>query len=93
MKRLLTQLKALGLGLCLSSAYFPSAVQAHGGDYAAETMANFLNSPIVSADTATPKVMIAGSNDHQLFFKAYNDFTDLDKDGDLDTTYLHNFDY
>lgn len=90
MKRFITQLKALGLGLCLSSAYFPTVVNA---DLAAETMPDFTNSPIVNADSATPMVMIAASNDHQLFFKAYNDFTDLDKDGVVDTTYMHSFDY
>lgn len=95
MKRLLTQLKALALGLCLSSAYFPAAVQAHTGDPAAETMADFINSPIVSADSATPMAMIATSNDHQLYLKAYNDFSDLDPDKSdgIETTYKHSFDY
>lgn len=93
MNRFITQLKALGLGLCLSSAYFPTVVQAHSGDLAAEAMSNFINSPIVSADSATPMVMIASSNDHQLFFKAYSDFSDLDHDGTQDTTYKHDFDY
>jgi type IV pilus assembly protein PilY1 len=90
MKRINHSLKALGLGLCLSSAYFPVAVNA---DLAAETMANFTQLPIVSADSATPMVMIAASNDHQLFFKAYNDYTDLDHDGIPETTYKHSFDY
>jgi len=85
MKRFITQLKALGLGLCLSSAYFPTVVNA---DLAAETMTDFTAYPIVSADSATPMVMIAASNDHHLFFTAYNDFSDLDKDGVVDTT-LH----
>ena len=93
MNHFVTQLKALGLGLCLSSAYFPTVVQAHTGDPAAETMANFANSPIVSADSATPMVMIATSNDHQLFFKAYSDFSDLDHDGVEETTYSHSFNY
>lgn len=84
------QLKAFGLGLCLSSAYFPAAVQAQ---LSSETMANFTATPIVSADSATPMVMIAASNDHQLFFKAYNDFTDLDKDGVIETTYKHSINY
>lgn len=93
MNRFITQLKALGLGICLSSAYFPAAVQAHGGDLATENMSDFVNSPIVSADSATPMVMIAASNDHQLFFKAYSDYSDLDHDGTEETTYTHSFDY
>jgi type IV pilus assembly protein PilY1 len=90
MKSVKAQLKAFGLGLCLSSAYFPAAVQAQ---VANETMADFTASPIVSADSATPMVMIATSVDHQLFFKAYNDFTDLDGDGTIDTTYNHSINY
>ena len=33
------------------------------------------------------------SVDHQLFAKAYTDYTDLDNDGNLDTTYSDSFDY
>ena len=43
--------------------------------------------------SATPKVMINASNDHQLYFKAYNDYSDLDYDGTADTTYDTAIDY
>ena len=66
-------------------------------DVSTHTMAEFTQYPILSsADTAvTPMVMINASNDHQLFYKAYNDFTDLDpKNGDgVETTYKHSIDY
>jgi len=91
MNHFIAQLKGLSLLLCLSSTCFLSAtVQAA---LATETMLDFANSPIVSADSATPMVMIAASNDHQLYFKAYSDYSDLDHDGVIETTYKHSFDY
>lgn len=38
---------------------------------------------------AAPLVMLNLSRDHQLFYKAFNDFTDIDGDGVLDTTFDH----
>jgi len=91
MNHFITQLKGLGFALCLSSTcLFSATVQAA---LAAETMLDFANSPIVSADSATPMVMIAASNDHQLYFKAYSDYSDLDHDGIIETSYKHSFDY
>ena len=90
MKAITNRLQALGLGLCLSGAFSPAVLHA---ELAAETMADFTAKPIVSADSAVPMVMIAASNDHQNFFKAYNDYSDLDRDGVVDTTYKHSFDY
>ena len=40
-----------------------------------------------------PLVMLAMTKDHQLFYKAYNDFTDLDGNGTVETTYDHSFNY
>lgn len=55
---------------------------------------DFQNMPInIVSEGVTPKVMIATSNDHQLFYAAYNDYTDLDDDGLAETTYEHNIDY
>ena len=90
MKAITNRLQALGLGLCLSGAFSPAVLHA---ELAAETMADFTAKPIVSADSAVPMVMIAASNDHQNFFKAYNDYADLDRDGEIETTYEHSFDY
>ncbi|MBK59724.1 MAG: hypothetical protein CML01_13110 [Pseudomonas sp.] len=47
----------------------------------------FLNAPVA------PIVMLNMSKDHQLFYKAYDDYSDVDKDGVLDTTYNHQIDY
>lgn len=47
----------------------------------------FLNAPVA------PIVMLNMSKDHQLFYKAYDDYSDVNKDGVLDTTYNHQIDY
>jgi len=44
-------------------------------------------------DAVAPLVMIAASNDHQLYFKAYNDYADLDGDNIADTTYKQTITY
>lgn len=49
--------------------------------------------PPLLSDTATPLVMIGLSNDHQVYFKAYTDYDDLDGDGLLDTTYKNSIKY
>jgi type IV pilus assembly protein PilY1 len=57
------------------------------------TMVQFTSYPVIATKSAQPMVMIAASNDHQLYFKAYDDYSDLDGDGSLDTTYKHSIDY
>ncbi len=49
--------------------------------------------PLFLSATARPMVMLSMSVDHQLFKKAYPDYTDLDGDGTLDTTYTDTFSY
>ncbi|MRI33715.1 hypothetical protein EOPP23_12030 [Endozoicomonas sp. OPT23] len=48
--------------------------------------------PLLNKSTE-PLVMLVMSVDHELFKKAYPDYSDLDGDGVLDTTYKDNFDY
>lgn len=70
---------------CAQSTLFASA------DY---DKADFQNMPInIVSEGVTPKVMIATSNDHQLFYAAYNDYTDLNDDGIADIEYTHSIDY
>jgi Tfp pilus tip-associated adhesin PilY1 len=58
------------------------------------SISDFENMPLdIVTEGVTPLVMIATSNDHQLFYAAYNDYTDLDDDGVADTTYTHSIDY
>lgn len=49
--------------------------------------------PVINASSAAPLVMLVMSRDEQLFIKAYSDYTDLDGDGIVDTTYNDAFDY
>lgn len=57
-------------------------------------MSDFAAIPEISADSSTsPLVMFVMSRDNQLWHKAYNDYSDLDGDGRLDTTYNDNFEY
>ncbi len=47
----------------------------------------FLSAPV------RPIMMLNMSNDHQLYFKLYDDYSDLTGDGLADTTYVHSHDY
>jgi len=51
--------------------------------------------PTIASGSANtdPLVMLAMSNDHQLYIKAYTDYTDLDADGVIDITYVDAFNY
>lgn len=55
--------------------------------------ASVAQTPLFLTQAAEPIVILNMSNDHQLFFKAYDDYTDLDGDGTVDTTYDHDFTY
>lgn len=75
---------ALLLGLALERA--PAEVSSYANS-------DFYAEPIDLTQSVTPMVMINASQDHQLYFKAYNDYTDLDGDDVPDTTYIHNTAY
>lgn len=49
--------------------------------------------PPLLSESAKPLVMLALSNDHQLFYKAFTDYDDLDDDGVPENTYVHSIDY
>ncbi|UYM15314.1 pilus assembly protein [Endozoicomonas euniceicola] len=49
--------------------------------------------PPLLSKSSEPLVMLVMSVDHELFKKAYPDYSDLDADGQLDTTYNDQFDY
>lgn len=61
------------------------------------TMSNYTAYPAginaLSAPDVPPIIMLVMSRDEQLFNKAYSDYTDLNGDGTLDTTYLDSFTY
>lgn len=49
--------------------------------------------PLFLTQGVEPQVLLSMSNDHQLFFEAYPDYLDLDKDGKADQGYGHSNDY
>ncbi|MCC5885422.1 MAG: hypothetical protein JJT88_03190 [Gammaproteobacteria bacterium] len=49
--------------------------------------------PLFLSASVNPQVMLNLSNDHQLYFAAYDDYSDLTGDGLPDITYVHDFDY
>ena len=51
------------------------------------------NEPLFLAGSVPPLVMLNVSKDHQLSYKAYNDYSDLDADGTPETTYKDSIDY
>lgn len=61
------------------------------------SMANYEAYPsgvnALAAPNVPPLIMLVMSRDEQLFNKAYPDFTDLDGDGIVDTTYVDGFAY
>lgn len=77
--------RKFGLALtvaCLSLGIVHSAISAEPAQAPL-----FLTAPV------RPLMMLNMSNDHQLFFKAYDDYSDLDADGIPDTTYKNTYEY
>jgi len=63
-----------------------------------DTITQFTSVPVnLSNNDVAPLVMINSSHDHQLYFKAYNDYSDLDPDiatpDGEERTYKHSIDY
>ena len=61
--------------------------------YAAGPQLNLAQQPLYTGGNISPMVMIDLTKDHTLHQKAYNDYSDLDGDGQLDTTYKHSIEY
>lgn len=51
------------------------------------------DAPFLVGERVPPLLMLAITKDQQLFKKAYDDFSDLNRDGVTDTTYSHVIDY
>ena len=92
---LIQRIKQLAHGLALSLAFLPAilSVDVHAAQLSGALMANYAATPIITVAQVTPLVMLSMSRDHQYFFKAYNDFSDVDSDGVVETTYDDTFEY
>ncbi len=54
---------------------------------------NLAQAPLFIGANVPPKVMLTISKDQQLYKKAYNDYSDLDGDTKIETTYKHSISY
>ncbi|NOY62954.1 MAG: hypothetical protein GXP10_07375 [Gammaproteobacteria bacterium] len=84
-------------GMLLSVLFVPViyTVPLHA-EVSGDRLGDFTVYPTVTPESVTPMVLIAASNDHQLYFKAYSDYHDIDEDGVVDSkdiTYNHAVDY
>lgn len=63
--------------------------------HAINTSRDYFGLPAILSGAGTPIVLLAMSNDHQLFYKAYTDWDDLDPStpGIPENTYAHEVDY
>lgn len=68
-------------------------VQCIGTVHAAPSANLYSSVPPLLSRSTEPLVMLLMSVDHELFKKAYPDYSDLDGDGQLDTSYKDTFDY
>lgn len=57
------------------------------------SLADYTAYPPFVSQAVPPLVMLVMSKDQRLFYKAYNDIMDLDKDGTIDTTYKDTINY
>ncbi len=88
------KLRGILHGAILSVAILPALLA--GNVYAevsSATLSDFYSVPVLTMESTTPMVVINTSNDHQLYFKAFSDYSDVDGDGIIDTTYAHSIDY
>lgn len=77
MMRIATWIAGVGMGLLTPFALWSAPAQV----------------PLFLSESAEPMIMINMSVDHQLFYKAYDDWTDLDGDGAIDTAYNNSVEY
>ncbi len=80
------RLSGLVLAWCLLGMLSPAVAQPSMSDYSALP-------PLSLLTRGNPMIMLTLSADHQLFFKAYNDYDDLTGDGRPNTTYEKTFNY
>jgi type IV pilus assembly protein PilY1 len=78
---------AIPLAICVALGFSVASVAAPPGPL------DLSQSPLFYGVQQKPIVMLSLTKDHQLHFKAYTDYSDLDGDGSLDLTYRHSFNY
>ncbi|RBW46829.1 fimbrial assembly protein [Psychromonas sp. B3M02] len=71
--------------LLIAGYLLPIAVNASNLDLATK--------PLYTGTSEAPMMMLTMGRDHTLFYEAYNDASDLDGDGELDTTFKPDYTY
>ncbi len=71
----------------LSSSYLFSIVSVYAGNL------DLATKPLYTGTTEAPMMMLTMGRDHTLFYEAYNDASDLDGDGVIDTKFNPNYAY
>ena len=87
--------RSFALGCALSAAFILAlwSTGLSAANLSGAEMIDYTAYPVTTLENVTPQVMLTMSRDHQYFYKAYNDYTDLDDDGEVDITYKHTFEY
>lgn len=84
-------LKNFSLAILVAITALPAVSAA---EVSSNTIAEVTSVPInLTGNNVTPLVMLNSSRDHQLSYKAYNDYADLDADGVPETTYTDTITY
>lgn len=92
--KLTNRIREFCSGLALSVGFLPALWSGMAqANLSGAEMGTYTSTPILTVESVPPLVMLAMSMDHQYFIKAYNDYTDLDKDGTVERTYLDSFEY
>src|SRR5262245_12784347 len=81
MKRSIKQILSATLAFCVATQPAQAA------------LLNLASQPIYLGAAIPPVVMLNIGRDHQLHYKAYTDYSDLDEDGVMETTYKHSIIY
>ncbi|WP_165488622.1 MULTISPECIES: pilus assembly protein [Dyella] len=90
-------ISAIAIYLATAATGTPPTTPTQISDTATMSMSNYEAYPsginALAAPNVAPLIMLVMSRDEQLFNKAYPDYTDLDGDGIVDTTYTDSFAY
>ncbi|MDR1035687.1 MAG: hypothetical protein LBT40_03670 [Deltaproteobacteria bacterium] len=76
---------AAGAGVLAVAVLLLAAAAPPAAEASAPESLNYQNSPVTSTGRTVPRVLIVLSKDHKLFQQAYNNFSDMDEDGQPDT--------
>lgn len=83
----------LSVVLLLNFLVFSKEVNAAAQTTYTPNMADYCVMPPFLSALVPPQVLFTMGKDHKFYYPAYNDASDINNDGKLETTYLHSFNY